>query len=42
MKEAEEEEMHLQIGMQKHAVKKPLEEIMESMEQRNQKYYAKK
>ncbi len=27
-KEIEEEERHIQIGAQKHAVKKPLEEIM--------------
>lgn len=27
-KELEEEERHIQIGAQKHAVKKPLEEIM--------------
>jgi hypothetical protein len=27
-KEIEEEERHIQIGSKKHAVKKPLEEIM--------------
>lgn len=41
-KEKEEEERHIQIGLQKHATKKPLEEIMSYMEMRNQKYIAKK
>ena len=41
-KDIEEEERHIQIGAQKHAVKKPLEEIMQYMDKMNQKHFAKK
>ena len=41
-KEKEEEDRHIQIGIQKHSLKKSLDEIMTYMDQMSTKHFAKK